>query len=182
MFSPFLPLQLPLQVIAREEKWTGIDYNRGEKTTFTTSVLVRQQGLEVAREDPLPATRIDSGLSEESALAPVYPDSQRAKSLVVGLQVEVLVLVIIGLVVVCIVTIGIVYNCVRKKGPEKDLELNSASYEDDGDDEDEEDEEDEDDEEEFEDSAKDTKKYDMMEALNKKQLDNSKFLRPMSVA
>jgi len=172
------------QVIAREEKWTGIDYNRGEKTTFTTSVLVRQQGLEVEREDPLPTTRVDSGLKEESALAPVYPDSQRAKSLVAGLQVEVLVMVIIGLVVVCIVTIGLVYNCVRKKGPEKDLELNSASYEDDGDDEDEEDEEDDEDDEdedEFEDSAKDTKKYDMMAELNKQQLDNSKLLRPMSV-
>ena len=38
-----------VQVIAREEKglW-GVDYNRGEKTTFTTSIQNRDQGREVS--------------------------------------------------------------------------------------------------------------------------------------
>ena len=38
-----------VQVIAREEKglW-GVDYNRGEKITFTTSIQNRDQGREVS--------------------------------------------------------------------------------------------------------------------------------------
>ena len=38
------------QVIAREEKglW-GVDYNRGEKTTFATSIQNRDQGRQVMK-------------------------------------------------------------------------------------------------------------------------------------
>jgi len=53
--------------------------------------------------------------------------------------------IIIGSLVVCIMVVGVIYNCAkRKNGNEKDLELDSSfDYED-------EEEEDEDDEEEFE--------------------------------
>ena len=39
------------QVIAREEKglW-GVDYNRGEKTTFATSIQNRDQGRQVMKD------------------------------------------------------------------------------------------------------------------------------------
>ena len=40
-----------MQVIAREEKglW-GVDYNRGEKTTFATSIQNRDQGRQVMKD------------------------------------------------------------------------------------------------------------------------------------
>ena len=184
-----------LQVIAREEKGIlGVDYNRGEKTTFTTSLHNRERGLEVEQDDPILVTQTtketddrddETPVVTQAAVAPVYSDSQKSRSVVAGLPVEVLVGVIIGLMVVCIVTVGVVYNCVKKKGPEKDLELDSDMYEGDSDDEDDEDDEDGDEEEEdeFNDTSKETKKYDMM-AEQSKQLDNNpkQLLRPMSVA
>jgi len=187
--------QYTYQVIAREEKGIlGVDYNRGEKTTFTTSLHNRERGLEVEQDDPILVTQTtketddrddETPVVTQAAVAPVYSDSQKSRSVVAGLPVEVLVGVIIGLMVVCIVTVGVVYNCVKKKGPEKDLELDSDMYEGDSDDEDDEDDEDGDEEEEdeFNDTSKETKKYDMM-AEQSKQLDNNpkQLLRPMSVA
>ena len=45
----FVSISFVVQVIAREEKglW-GVDYNRGEKITFTTSIQNRDQGREVS--------------------------------------------------------------------------------------------------------------------------------------
>ena len=94
---------------------------------------------------------------------------------------------IIALLVVCVVCIGLLYNCLRRRAPVKDLELSHSKYDGEGDDEEEEEESDDDDEEdgvdveEFEDSGGDTKKYDMMEQMTRK-LERPKLLRPMSVA
>ena len=92
---------------------------------------------------------------------------------------------IIALLVVCVVCIGLLYNCLRRRAPVKDLELSHSKYDGEGDDEEEEesddDEEDGVDVEEFEDSGGDTKKYDMMEQMTRK-LERPKLLRPMSVA
>ena len=94
------------------------------------------------------------------------------------------VALIIALLVVCVVCIGLLYNCLRRRAPVKDLELSHSKYDGEGDDEEESDDEEEDEEvdvEEFEDSGGDTKKYDMMEQMTRK-LERPKLLRPMSVA
>ena len=95
---------------------------------------------------------------------------------------------IIALLVVCVVCIGLLYNCLRRRAPVKDLELSHSKYDGEGDDEEEDEEESDDDDEEdgvdveeFEDSGGDTKKYDMMEQMTRK-LERPKLLRPMSVA
>ena len=102
---------------------------------------------------------------------------------------------IIALLVVCVVCIGLLYNCLRRRAPVKDLELSHSKYDGEGDDEQEEEEESDDEEEEsdddeeedgvdvdeFEDSGGDTKKYDRMEQMTRK-LERPKLLRPMSVA
>ena len=91
---------------------------------------------------------------------------------------------IIALMVVCVVCIGLLYNCLRRRAPVKDLELSHSKYDGEGDDEEEEEsdyEEEGVDVEEFEDSGGDTKKYDMMEQMTRK-LERPKLLRPMSVA
>ena len=87
------------------------------------------------------------------------------------------VALIIALLVVCVVCIGLLYNCLRRRAPVKDLELSHSKY--DGEESD--DEEQEVDVEEFEDSGGDTKKYDMMEQMTRK-LERPKLLRPLSVA
>jgi len=172
------------QVIAREEKglW-GVDYNRGEKITFTTSVQNREQGREVHLEDPVREARPDfNGNVTVKEYDPVYDVSQRPKQLVAGIQIELLVALIIALLVVCVVCIGLLYNCLRRRAPVKDLELSHSKYDGEGDDEEEsDDEEQEVDVEEFEDSGGDTKKYDMMEQMTRK-LERPKLLRPLSVA
>ena len=96
------------------------------------------------------------------------------------------VALIIALMVVVVVCIGLLYNCLRRRAPVKDLELSHSKYSGEGDDEEEESEEEEEEEEgvdveEFEDSGGDTKKYDMMEQMTRK-LERPKLLRPMSVA
>jgi len=92
------------------------------------------------------------------------------------------VALIIALLVVCVVCIGLLYNCLRRRAPVKDLELSHSKYDGEGDDEEEsDDEEQEVDVEEFEDSGGDTKKYDMMEQMTRK-LERPKLLRPLSVA
>ena len=94
---------------------------------------------------------------------------------------------IIALLVVCVVCIGLLYNCLRRRAPVKDLELSHSKYDGEGDDEEEDEERDDEEEEdgvdveEFEDSGGDTKKYDMMEQMTRK-LERPKLLRPMSVA
>ena len=96
-------------MIAREEKglW-GVDYNRGEKTTFTTSIQNRDQGREVIHllvcnvlliiafqvhlEDPVRESHSDfNGNVTTREYDPVYDISQRPKQLVAGIQIELLV-------------------------------------------------------------------------------------------
>jgi len=187
------------QVIAREEKGLlGVDYNRGEKTRFTTSKRNRQQGLEVKQDDPI-QVRMDPKPSEQggkgresrqgnqehsrSQVSPVYSDNQRTKAKVAGLEIEVLMGVIVAVLVVTVIGVGLLYNCFKKKGPEKDLELNSSMYADDDEDEDGDEDGDGEEEDKFEDSAKDGKKYDMMVEKNRTEVNKSnKLTRPMSVA
>jgi len=177
-------IEYTYQVIAREEKGIlGVDYNRGEKTTFTTSLENRSQGLEVKVEDPLKVNQ-EGGDGEE--LVPVYDSSQTPKYVKAGLPIELMVGLIIAVMTATIITIGFLYNCLRRKRPEKDLEINTSSDMD-GDDEYEEEEEEneeeeEEGEEEFEDNARDTRKYDMMAEQNRLQADRPKLMRPISVA
>jgi len=160
------------QVIAREEKGLlGVDYNRGEKTTFTTSHYNREHGLEVRQEDLLP----------HEGVVPVYSEAQRTRTLVAGLPVELLMGAIVVILVIGIVSVGVIYNCVRMKRPKTDIELDSSIYEeDDGEEGDEEEEEDEVDE--FESNCNETKKYDMMAAINRKESAQNQIMRPNSVA
>merc|ERR1719180_343491 len=139
-------LEYTYQVIAREEKglW-GVDYNRGEKTTFTTSIQNRDQGREVHLEDPVrESVKSESnGNVTTKEYDPVYDISQQPKQLVAGIQIELLVALIIALLVVCVVCIGLLYNCLRRRAPVKDLELSHSKYDGEGDDEDEDEDEDE---------------------------------------
>merc|ERR1719234_2475530 len=59
---------------------------------------------------------------------PVYDISQQPKQLVAGIQIELLVALIIALLVVCVVCIGLLYNCLRRRAPVKDLELSHSKY------------------------------------------------------
>ena len=162
-----------------------MDYNRGEKTTFTTSLENRSQGLEVKAEDPL---KVDQEGEEAKELVPVYDSSQTPKYVKAGLPIELMVGLIIAVMTATIITIGFLYNCLRRKRPEKDLEINTSSdmdgddeYEEEGEEDDQEEEEEEE-EEEFEDNARDTRKYDMMAEQNRLQADRPKLMRPISVA
>lgn len=149
------------QVIAREEKGLlGVDYNRSPKTVFTT----QKRNTQVNKDDPLPTTQssgqntnlVTERPGDVTGVAPIY--GFEPKTTIVGLQLEVFMGIIIGSLVVSIIVIGIIYNCVRRKDGEKDLELDSSiGYDEDDDEEDEEDEEDEYEEEEPEPS-----KYNMM--------------------
>merc|ERR1712192_164781 len=146
-------------------------------------------GREVHLEDPVRESHSESnGNVTTREYDPVYDISQQPKQLVAGIQIELLVALIIALLVVCVVCIGLLYNCLRRRAPVKDPELSHSKYDGEGDDEEEEEEESDDDEEEggvnvdeFEDSGGDTKKYDMMEQMTRK-LERPKLLRPMSVA
>ena len=154
------------QVIAREEKGAilGIDYNRSEKTKFTT----RKANTEVTKDDPLPPAdqeQVKDVSEEEPNVKPVYnQDIQKSlkpklnveasDQAILGMRLEVFMGIIIGSLIVGIVAIGIIYNCVRKKPSEKDIELDFESESEEGDSSDEE-------EEEFE-EGKEVKKYDMM--------------------
>merc|ERR1712181_199320 len=107
----------------------GVDYNRGEKTTFTTSIQNRDTGREVHLEDPVRESHSESnGNVTTREYDPVYDVSQRPKQLVAGIQIELLVALIIGLLVVCVVCIGLLYNCLRRRAPVKDLELSHSKY------------------------------------------------------
>merc|ERR1712203_235605 len=141
-------------------------------------------------EDPVRESHSDfNGNVTTREYNPVYDISQRPKQLVAGIQIELMVALIIALMVVCIVCIGLLYNCLRRRAPVKDLELSHSKYNGEGDDEEEESDDDDDEEEEeegvdveeFEDSGGDTKKYDMMEQMTRK-LERPKLLRPISVA
>ena len=148
-------------MIAREEKGLlGVDYNRSPKTVFTT----QKRNAQVNKDDPLPTTQssgqntnlVTERPGDVTGVAPIY--GFEPKTTIVGLQLEVFMGIIIGSLVVSIIVIGIIYNCVRRKDGEKDLELDSSiGYDEDDDEEDEEDEEDEYEEEEPEPS-----KYNMM--------------------
>jgi len=169
------------QVIAREEKGLlGVDYNRGEKTTFTTSLYNRDQGLEVKQDDLL--------FEEEGRrVVPVYSEAQKTRTLVAGLPVELLMGGVVVLLVILVVSVGVIYNCVRMKRPKTDIELDSSIYgeneEDDGEEGDEEEEEEEEEEvDEFENNCDETKKYDMMAAFNRKESAKHQIMRPNSVA
>jgi len=158
------------QVIAREEKGLlGVDYNRSPKTIFTTN----KRNVHIDRNDPLPTTvgtqqgdiQVTDNPGEATGVAPIY--GYEPKTTVVGLQLELFMGIVIGSLVVSIIVVGIIYNCVRKKEGEKDLELDSSiGFEDDDDEED--DEDDEDGEDEYKDDAQEVVKYDMMISDNKK--------------
>merc|ERR1712203_692275 len=128
-------------------------------------------------EDPVRESHSDfNGNVTTREYDPVYDVSQRPKQLVAGIQIELLVALIIALLVVCVVCIGLLYNCLRRRAPVKDLELSHSKYDGEGDDEEEEEsdyEEEGVDVEEFEDSGGDTKKYDMMEQMTKSWRDQS---------
>jgi len=166
-----VPLQpYTYQVIAREEKgFRGVDYNRSEKKKFTT----KKANNEVNKDDPLPTVKnnddsetVEHYAEEESGeLKPVYNQDVKIDrgpklnpeandNAILGMRLEVFMGIVIGSLIVGIVAVGIIYNCVRKKPSDKDIELEFESEE-------EEESSDEEDEEEFE-EGKEVKKYDMM--------------------
>merc|ERR1719376_1943881 len=114
------------------------------KTVFTT----KKRNIQVNKDDPLPTTQ-SSGHGQNTnivtqsprnvtGVAPIY--GFEPKTTIVGLQLEVFMGIIIGSLVVSIIVIGIIYNCVRRKEGEKDLELDSSiGYDEDDDEEDEKD-------------------------------------------
>merc|ERR1712203_1057756 len=134
-------------------------------------------------EDPVRESHSDfNGNVTTREYDPVYDISQWPKQLVAGIQIELLVALIIALLVVCVVCIGLLYNCLRRRAPVKDLELSHSKYDGEGDDEEEEESDDEEEGvDEFEDNGGDTKKFNMMEQMTR-NLERPKLLRPMSVA
>merc|ERR1712203_243266 len=134
-------------------------------------------------EDPVRESHSDfNGNVTTREYDPVYDVSQRPKQLVAGIQIELLVALIIALMVVCVVCIGLLYNCLRRRAPVKDLELSHSKYDGEGDDEEESEEDDEEEGvDEFEDNGGDIKKFNMMEQMTR-NLERPKLLRPMSVA
>jgi len=188
-------LEYTYQVIAREEKGLlGVDYNRGEKTTFTTSLRNRQKGNEVKKDDPIfipdledgaavlpPQSEVVTGSSVNSqdivtrTVKPVYDQSQFTKQLTEEVGIEMVLGIIVGVLIVLIITVGVVYNWLKKEKQEKDLELDSDMY--DEDEESEEDSEASGEEDEFKESAE-TKKYNVMTQEAKLE---GKLMRPLSV-
>merc|ERR1712192_357829 len=73
-------------------------------------------GREVHLEDPVKESHSDSnGNVTTREYDPVYDISQQPKQLVAGIQIELLVALIIALLVVCVVCIGLLYNCLRRR-------------------------------------------------------------------
>jgi len=166
------------QVIAREEKgvW-GVDYNKSEKTKFTT----RRSNKQVEKDDPLVIPKNDikeEKNTEESEpkeiIKPVYGDEKpirtktqilndpsHPESLILGLKLEVFMGIIIGSLIIIIVAIGILYNCLRNKKSEKDIELEFESGSED-------ESSDEEEDEEFIEEKAVVNKYDMMLATTNK--------------
>jgi len=171
-----VPRQLyTYQVIAREEKgWMGVDYDRSPKTRFTT----RNSNKVIEKDDPLHVPTSSSSehnddnenisSDDEEIIKPVYtPEVKKSNSNflnseikdddVLGMKLEMFIGIVMGSLIVVIVAVGIVYNCFKKKGGEKDIELEFESESEDGESSDE-----EDDGGAFVDEAKGVKKYEMM--------------------
>jgi len=166
------------QVIAREEKGLlGVDYNKSERTKFTT----RRSNVQVEKDDPLVIPNKDTEdekIIEKSEpkeiVKPVYDterprspktqilnDPSHPESLILGLKLEVFMGIVIGSLIVIIVAIGILYNCLRKKKSEKDIELEFESGSED-------ESSDEEEDEEFIEEKAVVNKYDMMLATTNK--------------
>merc|ERR1711915_1081717 len=166
------------QVIAREDKgvW-GVDYNKSEKTKFTT----RRSNKQVEKDDPLviPKNEIKEEKNTEESepkgiIKPVYGDEKpirtktqilndpsHPESLILGLKLEVFMGIIIGSLIIIIVAVGTLYNCLRNKKSEKDIELEFESGSED-------ESSDEDEDEEFIEDKAVVNKYDMMPATTNK--------------
>lgn len=166
------------QVIAREDKgvW-GVDYNKSEKTKFTT----RRSNKQVEKDDPLVIPKNDikedkntEEIEPKEIIKPVYGDEKpistktqilndpsHPESLILGLKLEVFMGIIIGSLIIIIVAIGILYNCLRNKKSEKDIELEFESGSED-------ESSDEEEDEEFIEEKAVVNKYDMMLATTNK--------------
>jgi len=169
---------LSFQVIAREEKGLlGVDYNKSERTKFTT----RRSNVQVEKDDPLVIPNKDTEDEKnieksepKEIVKPVYDterprspktqilnDPSHPESLILGLKLEVFMGIVIGSLIVIIVAIGILYNCLRKKKSEKDIELEFESGSED-------ESSDEEEDEEFIEEKAVVNKYDMMLATTNK--------------
>merc|ERR1712025_1084352 len=105
---------------------------------------------------------------DEEIIKPVYtPEVKKSNSNflnseikdddVLGMKLEMFIGIVMGSLIVVIVAVGIVYNCFKRKGGEKDIELEFEPESEDGESSDE-----EDDGGAFVDEAKGVKKYEMM--------------------
>lgn len=158
-FSMLIYDRLPEQeyfyeAIAREDKnWRGVEYNRSPHTVFATSRKNQNmKAAEVARSSPTKEERRDSPVPgvqvsataqggspgvEERSQAERIETSKSADSQVVN--TEILVWIVVGSLAVIVILVGVVYNIVkRRRGRNKEIELDSNF----GDEEDEDEEED----------------------------------------
>ena len=127
----------------------GVDYDRSPKTRFTT----RNSNKVIEKDDPLHVPTSSSSehnddnenisSDDEEIIKPVYtPEVKKSNSNflnseikdddVLGMKLEMFIGIVMGSLIVVIVAVGIVYNCFKKKGGEKDIELEFESESEDG--------------------------------------------------
>ena len=122
-------------MIAIEDKGIlGMDYNRGPTTKFFTS----SRNVEVRASDPVhdhtAPGQARHGIDSENAttdamqkVQPKLPNYQRPPAKLMGLDWKLLFGIVVGGLVVLVVALGLLCNCVRKIGPEKELNLDVES-------------------------------------------------------
>jgi len=134
------------QVIAVEDKgkWgvPRIDYNRGPKASFTTTLKNRRDGLEVTVDDLIVGFRRKGSSQDENSTdarnlyVPFYPSWQQPRNKQRGVRVEFLVVVAVVALVLTIVAVSTVYNWSRKrccKAKSRDFNFSMSMYDDDSD-------------------------------------------------
>lgn len=122
-------------MIAIEDKGIrGIEYNRGPTTKFFTS----SRNAEVRASDPVhdhtAPGQARHGINSANAttdamqkVQPKLPFHQRSWERPMGLDWKLLLGIVVGSMVVLVVAVGLLCNCVRKIGPEKELNLDAES-------------------------------------------------------
>merc|ERR1719234_2062446 len=132
------------QVIAVEDKgkWgvPRIDYNRGPKASFTTTLKNRQDRLEVTADDLIVGFRGKESSQDENSTdarnlyVPFYPSWQQPRNKAKGVRIEFLVVIAVVGLVLAIVAVSTAYNWSRNrccKAKSRDFNFSMSMYDDD---------------------------------------------------
>ena len=113
-------IEYQYQVIAREEKPTGVDYNRAEAVTFRTS-RKRRPPPKKSKNNNIAANSIgdDGGRAkpdpEASEVITNPADNSDTEDQGDDNTIILLILVIIGALVSVLIVVGIIYNCIKRR-------------------------------------------------------------------